>query len=371
MKVLILSPLPPPVGGIASWTVNVLDFYRKSNDNEIIIFHQNTAIRKRKITQNSFHGRLISGLKEIYPILKKLKINLLTNKPDIIHLTSSSSLALIKDLQVLRSAKRRNIPVVVHFRFGRIPELASKKNWEWVLLLRVIKKSTHTIVIDKTSLETLINAGLTNISYIPNPVSFELEGIAKGSHFNQIQKRLNRVVFVGHLIPLKGIFELVQTCSLIPQVEELVLIGPYEMEIKNQIIKLAQERENIDWIIFKGVLNKYEVYDELHKSALMILPSYTEGFPNIILEAMACSCPVIATNVGAIPEMLNTETKEPCGVCVNPKNIIELKNAIEDLIQDINKQKDYSEKAREKVLNCYTLSVILKEYETLWSKIIS
>jgi len=54
-----------------------------------------------------------------------------------------------------------------------------------------------------------------------------------------------------------------------------------------------------------------------------ILPSYTEGFPNVILEAMALGKPIIATSVGAIPEILSEE----CGVVMKPRDQRDIEQA--------------------------------------------
>ena len=63
----------------------------------------------------------------------------------------------------------------------------------------------------------------------------------------------------------------------------------------------------------------------LSASDVFVLPSYTEGFPNVIIEAMAMGKPIIATSVGAIPEMLD----EGCGVVVPPKDADSLQKALQ------------------------------------------
>jgi len=85
-----------------------------------------------------------------------------------------------------------------------------------------------------------------------------------------------------------------------------VLIGG-DGQLKETIEKSLQEqgiRSNVDlpgWISHDG-LPKY-----LNQLRLLVLPSYTEGLPNIMLEAMACGTPVLATPVGAIPDVIQDE----------------------------------------------------------------
>jgi hypothetical protein len=73
------------------------------------------------------------------------------DNPDLIHLTSSASLGLFRDLIIILIAKRKKIKTVIHFRFGRIPELSIIKSWEWFFIKLIVKLSDSTIVIDNAS----------------------------------------------------------------------------------------------------------------------------------------------------------------------------------------------------------------------------
>lgn len=370
MKLLLVSPLPPPIGGIASWTVNFLNYYSKNKNNWEII-HQNTAIKFRNITNINLLFRFYSGIRDTKNILTEFKSNLITFRPDVVHLTSSASLALIKDLLLTRVAKKRKISVIIHFHFGRIPELAMNKNWEWRLLCRVIKQSNTTIVIDEKSFTTLRGSGFNNVVNIPNPISCELEEIAKTNRSIHPKQINGKVIFVGHVISGKGIFELVKACVALTGVKELLIIGPFEDRIKDEIITLAKGRDQGNWLIFKGSLEKAEVLDHLRSASLLALPSYTEGFPNVVIEAMAMGCPVVATNVGAIPDMLDCLSEKPCGICVAPKNVDELKIAMNTLLRDSEKAKVMGENGKNRVLKHYIFSTISKHYEITWDKALS
>lgn len=367
MKLLLISPVPPPIGGIASWSVNFLNYYSK-NKNKWEIFHQNTAIKSRNITNNHLLARIFGGIRDTKRILTELQTNLKIIQPQVIHLTSSASLALFKDLMIVWVAKRKKISVVIHFRFGRIPQLAQIRNWEWHLLCRLIKQSSIIIVIDQKSFDTLKNLGFQNIENIPNPISNELEETLKLYSSTLVERKTGKVVFIGHVVPSKGIFELVEACVLIPQIKELYIIGPYEIEIKEKIMALAKKKNNGIWLFFTGTLGREEIFNQLRTTSLMVLPSYTEGFPNVVIEAMAMGCPIVATNVGAIPDMLDCESDYPCGICVKPHDINELKNAMVRLINNPEQAKSIGENGKKRVLEHYTFSNISQQYEKVWNK---
>ena len=79
---------------------------------------------------------------------------------------------------------------------------------------------------------------------------------------------------------------------------------------------------------FLGSLPLPEVAAHIRQSALLVLPSYREGVPNVVLESFASGTPVVSTTVGGIPEVVNDKV----GLLVKPKNSIELARAIEQAL---------------------------------------
>ncbi|WP_180097118.1 MULTISPECIES: glycosyltransferase family 4 protein [unclassified Acinetobacter] len=373
MKVLLLSPLPPPVGGIATWTMNIIKYYelKDKKESDINIIHQNTAIRFRNITKLSFFSRLISGIQDGIRTFIIFFYYLLKYKPNVIHLTSSGSLGLWKDILFVYIAKLFNIPLTIHFRFGRIPEISKLNNWEWKILQKVISLSSSVIVLDDTSYQTLIAQGFKHIFIIPNPISESVEDVMNTQEYCRLSDKsaYRRVIFVGHVTRNKGIFELVQSFSLLSNVDELILIGPFELEIKNQIIELAGIKS--DKITFTGALEKVEVLNAMKRATVLVLPSYTEGFPNVIIEAMAMQCPIVATRVGAVASMLNDEYSNPAGLVVEPKNVDALTEALDFIISDPNQAKIFADNAYLKVKSEYTLETVCHQYEKIWKNCVN
>lgn len=367
MKVLLISPLPPPVGGIATWTENILDFYDLEN-NSVNILLMNTALKFRSITNSSFIYRLFTGLIGFFLFIFKYLYFLLKEKPDVIHNNTSGSLGLIRDFLLILIAKYMKIPVVTHFHFGRIPELSRAENWEWKILKAVVKLSSSVIVLDSASLKVLNNIHLDNIYLVPNPISKDLENLMdlEINRNSSLLKNNIRIIFVGHLIEEKGIFELVKAVLKLVYIVDLVLIGPYESAVREKIVHLLSGSKNVK-IIFKGSLTKFEVLSEMQNSTLLTLPSYTEGFPNVVIEAMAMKCPIVATNVGAIPNILDIGTSKPAGFVIEPKNVEALTKALNLVISNPNQAKNYAKNAFSKVKNDYTLEKVCKRYEIIWN----
>jgi len=82
-----------------------------------------------------------------------------------------------------------------------------------------------------------------------------------------------------------------------------ILIGG-DGQLKETIEASLQEKGLTHFVNFSGWISHGDLPRYLNQLSLLVLPSYTEGLPNIMLEAMACGTPVLATPVGAIPDVI-------------------------------------------------------------------
>jgi len=370
MIILLISPLPPPTGGISTWSKNILE-YSASNIQNYRIIHQDTASRSKEITKVDFFNRWYYGIREFIRVRAEVKKNIAINMPDIIHLTSSGSLALLKDYALLKIAKRRNIFVVMHWHFGRIPGIVAKKNWEWFLLNKIIRSCAASVVIDGKSMLSLKGAGYTNLFEIPNPIGTDVEQKIHLNSDDQFNDREGSILFVGHVVRNKGVYELIEACTQLDLVKQLTLAGPYEIKTRNELFDIAKKRDHGKWLKLTGGMDKDDILRLMGHSQLLILPSYSEGFPNVILEAMSMGCPVIATCVGAIPEMLAAASDKPCGICIPIKDVLQLSEAIVTLLNDPERCKEMGINGKERVLEYFTINKVMKKYETVWVNILS
>ena len=118
-------------------------------------------------------------------------------------------------------------------------------------------------------------------------------------------QRDNLVAYIGRLSEGKGIPEFMEAISRIldSRADASFLIGgdgPLRGSVE-AYLNTAKPKNKVD---FAGWIPHDELPGYLNKVKLLVLPSYTEALPNIILEAMACGTPVLATAVGAIPDII-------------------------------------------------------------------
>lgn len=366
-KVLFCTPYDLSTGGgIPRCSRHIFEYYQKCGSRYICL-EVLPMDRKYYVNDNDLSvKRVFYGIFEYSAMIKKIIRAVKTDSFDIVHLASSASLSLFKDYLCLKILRRRKIDSIIHFHFGRIPELAKANNWEWKLLLKVAQLASKIIVIDQASYDTLKKSGINNVEYLPNPLSPNIEKIIEQYH--NIDRNDNTVLFVGHVIRTKGVYELAEACSSIENIN-LKIVGLYSDVVKNELIDIYKKNKNISKIEFTGNIPAEDVIKEMLSCTVFALPTYTEGFPNVILESMACSCPIVTTNVGAIPEMLDSKNGENYGICIHPQNVDELKYAISRMLEKPSFAKNCGENAKKRVKEMYSMPVIWNHMCNIWNNI--
>jgi len=353
LKICLVSPLPPPYGGISHWTKSIHEYAKTHRQVELI--QVDTAPRWRSVDDIGTVKRVIGGsfqfIHDFTAFLAALR-----KQPHVIHVTTSGSLALLHNLIICATARLLRIPVVLHIRYGRVPQISSAHTLEWLLLTYVLRVTNCVVAITLKTCETIRQhfPGL-RVEYIPNPIDCTEFVQPERDEGNPVRT----VLFLGWVLPTKGVGELVQAWSeLCPDGWQLLLTGPGSDEFQQEILHKFHPRN----VFFTGELEHGQAMELMAKSDIFVLPSHTEGFPNVILEAMAFGKPILATSVGAIPEMLS----EDCGILVQPKNVGELKTALSLLLSEPLLREQLGRNALEKVQREYCMPAVFSQYEKLW-----
>lgn len=131
------------------------------------------------------------------------------------------------------------------------------------------------------------------------------------------------ILFTGSLLPLKGVYPLVEAFETLSRTDpaiELAMIG--DGTLKPELLRRSAAFGGR--LRLPGRLAPAEVARWLAAADVFCLPSYSEGSPNAIIEALCCGRPVVASNVGGIPELIN----ETCGLTVPPGDAASLAGAL-------------------------------------------
>jgi len=142
------------------------------------------------------------------------------------------------------------------------------------------------------------------------------------------------VLFLGWVEREKGIFELLECARRLSEAAE---VPPFKIVIAGDGSAMAEARRELDdprlasVVELLGWIDSDAKVERLRRAHLLVLPSYMEGMPNAIIEAMAAGLPVVATDVGAVVDVVSDGVN---GLMIPPRNADRLVNALRELFLD-------------------------------------
>lgn len=131
----------------------------------------------------------------------------------------------------------------------------------------------------------------------------------------KLKKKGPRLLFLGRLHPKKGLDLLLSAWARLgPAIREweLVIVGPDEAGYLGQLRQLRQKLDLQEKVYFTGPVAGRAKIALLHSAELFVLPSHSEGLPMSVLEALACSLPVVATRACNLPALTSAEAGWEC-----------------------------------------------------------
>jgi len=155
------------------------------------------------------------------------------------------------------------------------------------------------------------------------------------------------ILFVARLAELKGLADLIEATKKITQKNtnlKLTIIG--DGPERERFEKLAATKGLSEIVNFTGYLSQTEVASYLSETDVLVLPSYAEGVPVTLMEALGSQVPVVATQVGGVSELVEDQTN---GIIIRPGDIGQLSEALLTLIQDPELRKQYGLQGQAKV----------------------
>jgi glycosyltransferase involved in cell wall biosynthesis len=354
--ILFISPLPPPQGGIAIWTKKVIS---EGLPDGTPISLVNTKIRgKRNIFDRVFFS-FPEIYRTLYIIISLLK-QLTAKHPKLIHINCSlSSAGVFRDAICMTLARIFRVPVVMHYH-SNLQDFTGKHFFglSQKILRYLMRHAARNIVINTPSLEkarSLLPEHKPPL-LLPNFMEDKLFSYEKITS----QNARHKAIFGGGITKTKGCAEILNAASALPDVD-FHLYGKMHADL-DEIFRAAPPN-----IFLHGEVNHSTLLKEMAQSDFLIFPSYSEGFPLTVLEAMSLSLPVIATSVGALPEMV---TEEEGGYLIPPRSADALISAIEKLIAHPEKMIAMGEFNKKKSFAQYRYSVVITQLLTIYNDIL-
>lgn len=271
-----------------------------------------------------------------------------------------------KGLMVLLAASLRR-PVVLAPRSGKIIDDVRRSRFMAWFVAFVARASSRIVCQGSQWAEfygKLLDGDVGKIVVIHNWVDAgryadPVKGTQRDSNAGVV------IVFIGWIERNKGIFELLQAMSKLRDLDVRLIVGGQgaddeKFDEKIRELGLAGCVERAGWVSGDSKLQLLEAAD------IFVLPSYREGMPNALLEAMAAGLPCVATSVGSIPDVItNGET----GLLVEPGDADELSRSLRRLIEDRSLRSELGVKAQCRIREEHSLDQAVTRFERIFMEL--
>ena len=343
MKIAMVGQFPPHVGGVGVH-IHTLSKKLVSQGHEVYVI---TYPHKDIKDIDGIHvigtkGLNIPGVRGLMfkKNAKKALENLLEKEDiDIIH----GHYLFPAGAAAVEVGNENNIKTYVTAHGSDMFELYKSQPLMRPTLKKVLKKADVVLAVSNALKHEIIAtgvvgiAGKTRISW--NSVDVDKFSNKPNDSFKKEYGLDDKpvVLFVGNLIKRKNVDSLLEAKKIANSDYYLVVVGDGPL-FKNH--KKKVEQENIRDVIFTGARD--DVENIIPSCDILILPSFSESFGLVLIEALACGKPVIGSNVGGITEIITDDV----GLFVNPNKVSSIAKAIDKLVNDNNLRDALSLNAR-------------------------
>jgi len=172
---------------------------------------------------------------------------------------------------------------------------------------------------------------------------------------DKVERDKKRLLFLGWFNFGKGVYDLVDAAEILAKEGMDFIIDFYGTKEVDKLRSYISERNLDSFVKVHGWANEKQKLEALHRSTALILPSHSEGIPNVILEAMAAKIPIVSTLVGGLTEILRNGKN---AIIVEPKNAHDLAEKIKFVLDNQSYCNDLTEIAYMEACEKYDLPVI-------------
>ena len=332
-------------GGVSAVVNN---YYKVGLDKKVNLIYIGTMIDGSKFRKLL---RAVSSYLRFLAVLPKL---------DILHVNMAADASFYRKKIFIDTAAFFHKKILIHEHGGDFQSFYYDKNTERGrrLIRKTLNKAQVFVVLSSVWADffaPIVNREKTVI----------LENAVLIPPVPKISYDDHNLLFLGRLCKEKGIEELLEAVMIVakkyPDIK-LYLGGTWEDNtLKKKAAALKKHVRYLGWI------DERQKEQYMEKCSVFVLPTYFEGQPISLLEAMAKGVSVISTEVGGIPQIM---TSGQDGILIPSKDMQVLADSICELLDDVETKKRYGMNARERVKQCYNISERVSELVAIYKGMI-
>jgi glycosyltransferase involved in cell wall biosynthesis len=368
-RVLVLGPHAESTGGIVTFQRNLMHVSNLNKNWEFVPYNISRPPKKREANHNYdaifqqdptrlFKATGVTG-RNFFQYFRALQ------NIDLVQIQSSDYYSFWESAYYAVMAKQKGVPVVVRYG-GAFDNFYGGSNSKIQKMIRWILRQPDGIVVQSQSWKEYFGKIVDpqKLHVIGNAIPHQAP-IDRSERTNTQKPKF--LFFCGQEAKRKGYFELIEAIETCEGRLELQILAAND-DVRADIKKRTMTSKEID-VLLMDSFSREELKSRIYPEAdVFLIPSHGEGFPNSMLEAMGASLPIIATPVGAIPEVLE-EGKE--GFIVELGNIEALKTSIQKLAQDHSLRLQMGAESYRTAMEQYEINTMFSRFDRLWTTVLN
>lgn len=350
-KICMVVQDPSVKGGIAA----VVNGYRGSKlEKDYNLFYVESYKDGTKLE------KLMKGIQGYIHFVKIV----LFNRPQLVHVHSSFGPSFYRKIPFILISKCVGIPVINHIHGADFNEFYDRASHKKKQLIKYIYGKCNALI-------ALSPEWKERLSKVVDPERITIienySVVHESEYIEKIRRDCNyNVLFLGEIGKRKGCYDIPRIIKLvsekIPEVK-FVLCGAGSITDENAIKKAILDLGIQNHVILPGWVRAEEKEKVLKDADVFLLPSYNEGMPMSILDAMGYGLPVISTNVGGIPKIVHNGVN---GLCCTPGDIDTIAKGIIELLTDNDRRVQASKESISIIKNGYSFEKHIEKLEMLY-----
>lgn len=338
MKIAMVGQFPPHVGGVGVHIHTLAKQLVKQGHEVYVITYPHSDIKDidgihvigtKGVNIPGIRGLMfkINAKKALEQLLKEVDI-------DIIH----GHYLFPAGAASVEVGKKHGIKTYVTAHGSDMFEMYKKQSFMRPFIKKVLKKADVVFAVSNALKDEILATNVPNIKdktrLYWNSVDIDKFKDTTDSSF-KLDNNKPIVLFVGNIIKRKNVDSLLEAKKLAKSDYNLVVVGDGPL-----LKQLKQKAEDICDVYFTGA--RKDVENIIPSASLLVLPSFSESFGLVLIEALACAKPVIGSNVGGIKEIITSDV----GLLINPNDPKTIASAIDKMILDDEFRNNLASNAR-------------------------
>jgi glycosyltransferase involved in cell wall biosynthesis len=367
-KVLLAGHLPPPIGGVASYYQALLS---SSLPHRVNLLFVDTSTHNRETSDS---GRFtLSNLFAAQKDWVRFFRAVLFHRPHVSHIGTAHGLSFCKHSLCVVIARLFGSQVLLHHHCG-FPVLYSEHSgwWRW-FFRRVIHLTNGVIALSSEWKEISQLVPGIQVFFLQNGIDLApYQNIVRERFLRCQVNRAVHVLYLGNIGQAKGSFELIDTAQRLAYDGVEIYFDLVGNEIRTGELDVL--RQHLEDTCLTNVIKIHPPVIGVEKFAyfldtdIFVYPSYSEGMPIAVIEAMASGLPIVATNVGGLPDLVIDGLN---GILVDPGRPDQLAAALLTIASDPKLRRSMGEESARLAKEHFDIEHHVNQLVSIYDKVIS